>query len=72
MSIVKRCMELGIPVVNGVIRGKHKTEIDPLECIECGEYRPDDERVKAGMKCGYCAYGSERNPETVNEDDIDR
>lgn len=25
-------------------------------CPECGECRPDDERVKAGMKCSYCAY----------------
>lgn len=26
-------------------------------CPECGEKRPDDLRVKAGMKCGGCAYG---------------
>ena len=27
---------------------------------ECGQYRPDDERVKAGMKCAICAgYGEE-------------
>ncbi len=27
-------------------------------CPECREYRPDDDRVKAGMKCGVCAgYG---------------
>ncbi len=25
-------------------------------CPECGEVRPDDERVKAGMKCFSCAY----------------
>ena len=25
-------------------------------CPECGEHRPDDNRVKAGMKCGHCAY----------------
>jgi len=29
-----------------------------LICLECGELRPDDERVKAGMKCSYCAYGT--------------
>jgi hypothetical protein len=29
----------------------------PNNCPECGEYRPDDERVKMGMKCGHCAYG---------------
>ena len=28
-------------------------------CPECGEERPDDDRVKAGMKCGFCAYGQE-------------
>jgi hypothetical protein len=26
-------------------------------CPECGQHRPGDERVKAGMKCGLCAYG---------------
>lgn len=26
-------------------------------CSECGEVRLDDERVLAGMKCGFCAYG---------------
>lgn len=25
-------------------------------CPECGQYRPDDDRVKNGMKCGQCAY----------------
>jgi len=29
-----------------------------LICPECGQFRPDDERVKAGMKCSYCAYGT--------------
>ena len=43
--------------------GLHKTDEIPddykgLICPECGEYRPDDERVKNGMKCGQCAYGS--------------
>jgi len=23
-------------------------------CPECGEVKPDDERVAAGMKCGEC------------------
>ncbi len=35
-----------------------------LHCGECGEERPDDDRVKAGMKCGLCAYGSEPNDAT--------
>ena len=26
-------------------------------CVECGEYKPDDDRVFGGMKCGECAYG---------------
>jgi len=25
-------------------------------CIECSEYKPDDDRVFGGMKCGECAY----------------
>ena len=28
-----------------------------VECPECGQERPDDDRVLAGMKCGPCAYG---------------
>ena len=24
-------------------------------CTECGQERPDDERVKNGMKCSFCA-----------------
>lgn len=43
--------------------GLHKTDVIPDDfkfiCPECGEYRPDDERVKNGMKCRYCAYGGE-------------
>lgn len=30
-----------------------------IACPECGEPRPDDDRVKNGMKCGQCAYGGE-------------
>lgn len=30
-----------------------------LICGECGEMRPGDERVLAGMKCAMCAYGGE-------------
>lgn len=26
-------------------------------CLECGQHRPDDDRVKHGMKCVECAYG---------------
>ena len=35
-------------------------------CGECGEYRPDDGRVEAGMKCGHCAYAG---AEMVSADD---
>jgi len=28
-------------------------------CLECEEYRPDDARVQAKMKCGFCAYGTD-------------
>ena len=30
---------------------------DPYVCPECRQYKPDDERVQSGMKCGQCAYG---------------
>ena len=29
---------------------------DPYICPECHQFKPDDERVKAGMKCAQCAY----------------
>ena len=41
---------------------------EKLICGECGEERPDDDRVKAGMKCGFCAYGSEPN-DAANEEE---
>lgn len=28
-------------------------------CPECGQPHPDDDRVKAGMRCRFCAYGEE-------------
>ena len=27
-----------------------------IQCPECDEVRVDDDRVKAGMKCGACSY----------------
>ena len=33
-----------------------KNTFDPYICPECRQYRPDDERVKSGMKCEQCAY----------------
>ncbi len=35
-------------------------ELEPpndLLCRECGQERPDDDRVAAGMRCRFCAYG---------------
>ena len=34
-------------------------------CPECGEERPDDDRVKQGMKCRHCAYWGQN--ETSNK-----
>ena len=28
---------------------------ESCQCPECGEPRPDDDRVANGMKCGLCA-----------------
>lgn len=28
---------------------------DPYVCPECYQYKPDDDRAEAGMKCGKCA-----------------
>ena len=42
-------------------------------CPECGEYKPDDERVQEGMKCGPCAYGTdpqEGGPEGENDEPV--
>ena len=36
---------------------------DPYVCPECGQYKPDDERVQNGMKCGMCAYYKENDIE---------
>ena len=41
------------------IRGTIRTAITPTDiCQECGQHRPGDDRVKAGMKCGFCAYAA--------------
>lgn len=32
-------------------------EEPPPRCHECGEEREGDDRVLAGMKCRFCAYG---------------
>lgn len=38
------------------IEGTEKCTIEYVDeiCPECEEYRPDDERVKAGMNCSFC------------------
>jgi len=33
-------------------------------CPECEQHRPDDRRVRNGMKCGPCAYAEWRQHET--------
>ncbi len=33
-----------------------KVKLPENTCLECGEYRPGDERVQNGMKCMQCAY----------------
>lgn len=38
-------------------------------CLECGEPKPEDDRVKAGMKCGPCAYGNEPTSESESNND---
>ena len=35
-------------------------------CLECGEERPDDDRVKIGMKCGFCTY----NEKEADRDEV--
>ena len=45
---------------NEIIRMKmkfSKVNIRIKVCPECQEFKPDDARVEAGMKCGACAYG---------------
>ena len=39
-------------------------EFDRWRCLECGELRLGDDRVRVGMKCGTCTY--ERG-ETIGE-----
>ena len=47
-----------IPIDAGLSPCCHAPMADLDEfCPECQQHRPDDERVKAGMKCGECAYG---------------
>ena len=44
----------------GEINKQIKETLEDLDLahtwIECGEVKPDDARVQAGMKCGECAY----------------
>lgn len=40
------------------LKGPHLVNlISWPKCPECGKPRPGDERVGAGMKCYFCAYG---------------
>ena len=53
---VGRCNIHNQPVINRDCPDCEEEKRDGV-CGECGEYRPDDARVEAGMKCGVCAYG---------------
>ena len=49
----------GVPVHYGRCSKCKETAVFEDEdtlCGECGQFRPDDERVLAGMKCSFCAY----------------
>lgn len=68
MSIV-RCDRCELPIDTDLedtielADGKGEAHFNCVEkevCPECEEHRPEDERVKAGMKCGFCAYSTER------------
>ena len=39
---------------------------ESCQCPECGEPRPDDDRVAQGMKCGLCAYGDHKEASNEN------
>jgi len=40
-------------------------------CSECLEHRPGDERVEAGYKCNFCAYGIFIAKTEMSEAEID-
>lgn len=44
-------------IVSDIIKVANEIQHIITRCPECQELRPDDDRVKAGMKCGVCAYG---------------
>jgi len=51
-TVVAHSLEEFLEWWNSEITGEVK-----LVCQECGEKRPGDPRVRAGMRCSVCAYG---------------
>ena len=64
VDFYKECKTTGekvIDLINQLPRWiqlqKNHLNIRIRVCPECEEFKPDDVRVEAGMKCGACAYG---------------
>jgi len=64
VDFYKECKTTGekvIDLINQLPRWiqlqKNHLNIRIRVCPECEEFKPDDARVEAGMKCGACAYG---------------
>ena len=43
-------------IENEIKRSQEETLQAKYTCPECDEYKPDDARIQAGMRCGECAY----------------
>ena len=53
------------------IRGTVRTAITPTDtCKECGQRRPGDDRVSAGMKCRFCTYTAKIQGEFVKTSQV--
>ena len=64
VDFYKECKTTGekvIDLINQLPRWiqlqKNHLNIRIRVCPECQEFKPDDVRVEAGMKCGACTYG---------------
>lgn len=44
-------LESALPALEAVL-----SELKAVNCPECGQDRPGDDRVQAGLKCAQCAY----------------
>ena len=63
----QRILGVEVPIIESIECSEiHHEDCSPIHCSiankwtcsDCGDYRYDDARVEAGMKCGYCAYGN--------------